>query len=148
MLEEKIKKEFAAKPSKARSSAKSEPKNLKSSPSSRTLRVHYGVNFSLPLLGEAGPAQIPSGLCGVNSRGLRGIFTPHFERSEIVAGPPAEPVNEIGSDIFKYIPPVGKSSCWLARYAGSPPDFERKIEFFVFVPQSGTPEAGFSKLKL
>ncbi|PIQ70446.1 hypothetical protein COV89_00320, partial [Candidatus Shapirobacteria bacterium CG11_big_fil_rev_8_21_14_0_20_40_12] len=32
-----------------------------------------------------------------NSRGLRGIFTPHFERSEIVAGPPAEPVNEIGS---------------------------------------------------
>ena len=62
--------------------------------------------------------------------------------------PPAEPVNEIGSDIFKYIPPVGKSSCWLARYAGSPPDFERKIEFFVFVPQSGTPEAGFSKLKL
>ena len=66
----------------------------------------------------------------------------------VFALPPAEPVNEIGSDIFKYIPPVGKSSCWLARYAGSPPDFERKIEFFVFVPQSGTPEAGFSKLKL
>jgi len=56
--------------------------------------------------GAAGPAQIPSGLCGVNSRGLGGIFTPHFERSEIVAGPPAEPVNEIGSDIFKYTPPV------------------------------------------
>jgi len=62
--------------------------------------------------------------------------------------PPAEPVNEIGSDIFKYTPPVGKRSVWLARYAGSPPDFERKIEFFVFVPQSGMPEAGFSKLKL
>jgi len=111
-------------------------------------QVLWRFAFPLPLLGEAGSAQIPSGLCGVNSRGLRGIFTPHFERSEIVAGPPAEPVNEIGSDIFKYIPPVGKSSCWLARYAGSPPDFERKIEFFVFVPQSGTPEAGFSKLKL
>ena len=56
-----------------------------------------------------------------------------------------EPVNEIGSDIFKYTPPVGKRSVWLARYAGSPADFERKIEFFVFVPQSGTPEAGFSE---
>jgi len=31
---------------------------------------------------------------------------------------------------------------------GSPADFKRKIEFFVFVPQSGTPEAGFSKLNL
>ena len=50
--------------------------------------------------GEAGPAQIPSGLCGVNSRGIGGIFTPHFDPAtagEIVAGPPAEPVNEIGS---------------------------------------------------
>jgi len=66
----------------------------------------------------------------------------------VFALPPAEPVNEIGSDIFKYTPPVGKRSVWLARYAGSPADFERKIEFFVFVPRSGTPEAGFSKLKL
>ena len=61
--------------------------------------------------------------------------------------PPAEPVNEIGSDIFKYTPPVGKRSVWLARYAGSTPDFEAEIEFFAFVPQSGTPEAGFSELK-
>jgi len=62
-------------------------------------------SFSLPLQGEAGPAQIPSGLCGVNSRGLDagGIFTPHFERSEIVAGPPAEP-REFRSDIFKQTP--------------------------------------------
>ena len=66
----------------------------------------------------------------------------------VFALPLAEPVYEIGSDIFKYTPPVGKRSVWLARYAGSPADFERKIEFFVFVPQSGTPEAGFSKLKL
>lgn len=29
-------------------------KNLKSSPSSRTLRVHYGAGFSLPLQGEVG----------------------------------------------------------------------------------------------
>ena len=57
--------------------------------------------------GEAGPAQIPSGLCGVNSRGLivGGIFTPHFERSEIVVGPPAEP-REFRSDIFKQTPPI------------------------------------------
>ena len=88
-------------------------------------QVLWRFAFPLPLLGEAG------------GRGVRSL-----------ALPPTEPVNEIGSDIFKYIPPVGKSSCWLARYAGSPPDFERKIEFFVFVPQSGTPEAGFSKLKL
>ena len=66
----------------------------------------------------------------------------------VFALPPAEPVNEIGSDIFKYTPPVGKSRVWLALCEGSPADFERKIEFFVFVPQSGTPEAGFSKLKL
>jgi len=39
---------------------------------------------------------------------------------------------KIGSDFNQNIPPVGKSSCWLALYAGSPPDFERKIEFFIF----------------
>jgi len=66
----------------------------------------------------------------------------------VFALPPAEPVNEIGSDIFKYTPPVGKRSVWLVLYEGSPADFERKIEFFVFVPRSGTPEAGFSNLKL
>jgi len=60
--------------------------------------------------------------------------------------PPAEPVNEICSDIFKYIPPVGKRSVWLARYAGSPADFEAEIEFFAFVPQGGTPEAGFPEI--
>jgi len=38
-----------------------------------------------------------------------GIFTPHFERSEIVAGPPAEPIGrKIRSDFFKYTPPVYK----------------------------------------
>ena len=41
--------------------------------------------------------------------------------------PPAEPVNEIGSDIFKYIPPVGKRGRWLAHCAGSPADFEAEI---------------------
>jgi len=82
-------------------------------------------SFSLPLFGEAGG-----------------------KGDSVFALPPAEPVNEIGSDIFKYIPPIGKSSFWLARYAGSPADFKRKLEFFVFVPRSRTPEAGFSKLKL
>jgi len=82
-------------------------------------------SFSLPLQGEAG------------GKGVRSL-----------ALPPAEPVNEIGSDIFKYTPPIGKRSVWLARCEGSPADFKRKIEFFIFVPRSGTPEAGFSKLKL
>ena len=81
-------------------------------------------SFSLPLQGEAGGRGVWGGI------------------------PPAEPVNEIGSDIFKYTPPVGKRSVWLVLCEGSPADFERKIEFFVFVPRSGTPEAGFSKLKL
>ena len=61
--------------------------------------------------------------------------------------PPTEP-REFRSDFFKYTPPVGKSEVWLALYEGSPADFRHKIEFFVFVPRSGTPEAGFSKLKL
>jgi len=67
------------------------------------------VCLSAPVQGGAGPAQIPTGLCGVNSRGLSsgGIFTPHFERGEIVAGPPAEP-SQFRSDIFKQTPPVRK----------------------------------------
>jgi len=36
------------------------------------------------------------------------------------------------------LPPVGKRDCWLANR------FRRKIEFFVFVPLCGTPEADFS----
>jgi len=63
----------------------------------------------------------------------------------VFALPPAEPRRNFGSDIFKQTPPVGKSEVWLARYAGSPADFRFKIKFFAFVPQSGTPEAGFSK---
>ncbi len=42
------------------------------------------------------------------------------------------------------LPPVGKRKVWLALCEGSPADFRRKIEFFVFVPRSGTSEAGFS----
>lgn len=64
------------------------------------------------------------------------LFTAAFWRGGRKGGlggiPPAEPVNEICLDIFKYTPPVGKRSVWLARYAGSPADFEGKIEFFVF----------------
>ena len=44
-----------------------------------------------------------------------------------------------------YPPPVGKSEVWLALCEGSPADFRRKIEFFVFVLRSKTPEAGFSE---
>lgn len=47
--------------------------------------------------------------------------------------PPAEPIaRKISSDFFKYTPPVGKSEVWLALCEGSPADFRRKIEFFVF----------------
>ena len=66
---------------------------------------------------ELNPAQIPSGLYGVNSRGLGagGIFTPHFERSEIVAGPPAGP-REFRSDINQKVPQIGKSKNSLAEF--------------------------------
>ena len=47
----------------------------------------------------------------------------------VFALPPAEPVNEIGSDIFKYTPPVGKSCFWFALCEGSPADFRFKIKF-------------------
>ena len=40
---------------------------------------------------------------------------------------------ETGSQVqILYPPPIGKRSVWLARCEGSPADFKRKIEFFVF----------------
>jgi len=110
-------------------------------PSSRTLCVHYGAR----------------------SEGGAGIHFPHTPfssrpaRAEKFFALPREARQskfkiwifvKKGSDFVQKVPPIGKSSFWLARYAGSPPDFERKIEFFVFVPRNGTPEAGFSNLKL
>jgi len=63
--------------------------------------------------------------------------------------PPAlQILGEISSNFFERTPPVGKCLCWLALCEDSPADFRRKIEFFVFVPLCGTPEAGFSKLNL
>jgi len=51
-------------------------------------------------------------------QGLGGIFIPHFERSEIVAGPPAEP-SQFGSDIFKQTPPFDSPACRQARSSSS-----------------------------
>ena len=34
---------------------------------------------------------------------------------------------KIGSDFVQKVPPVGKRSVWLARYAGSPVDFKVKV---------------------
>ena len=46
-------------------------------------------------------------------------------------------------------PPVGKCSVWLALCEGSPADFKRKLEFFIFAPLlRGWPKAGFSKFLL
>jgi len=47
------------------------------------------VCLSAPVQGEAGPAQILSGLCGVNSRGARGNFYPVLQaphQSKLGAG--------------------------------------------------------------
>ena len=59
--------------------------------------------------------------------------------------PPAlQILGEISSNFFERTPPVGKCLCWLALCEGSPADFKRKLEFFIFVPLlRGWPEAGF-----
>jgi len=70
--------------------------------------------------------------------------------------PPAlQILGEICSNFFERTPPVGKCLCWLAlshfalratrdKYAGSPADFKRKLEFFIFAPLlRGWPKAGF-----
>ena len=64
--------------------------------------------------------------------------------------PPAlQMLGEICSNFFERTPPVGKCLCWLALCEGSPADFKRKLEFFIFAPLlRGWPKAGFSKLKL
>ena len=47
--------------------------------------------------------------------------------------PPAlQILGEISSNFFKSTPPVGKCLCWLALCEGSPADFKRKLEFFIF----------------
>jgi len=39
---------------------------------------------------------------------------------------------KVGSNFVQKIPPIRKRGCWLALCEGSPADFRRKIEFFVF----------------
>jgi len=69
--------------------------------------------------------------------------------------PPAlQILGEICSNFFESTPPVRKCLCWLALCEGSPADFKRKLEFFIFAPKglakSGLPEFSFliSKEKL
>ena len=59
--------------------------------------------------------------------------------------PPAlQILGEICSNFFERTPPVGKCLCWLALCEGSPADFKRKLEFFIFAPLLRSwPEAGF-----
>jgi hypothetical protein len=47
--------------------------------------------------------------------------------------PPAlQILGEICSNFFERTPPIGKCLCWLALCEGSPADFKRKLEFFIF----------------
>ena len=62
--------------------------------------------------------------------------------------PPAlQILGEISSNFFESTPPVRKCLCWLALCEGSPADFKRKLEFFIFAPKglakSGPPEFSF-----
>jgi len=59
--------------------------------------------------------------------------------------PPAlQILSEICSNFFERTPPVRKCFCWLALCEGSPADFKRKLEFFIFAPLlRGWPKAGF-----
>ena len=73
--------------------------------------------------------------CGGRKGGLGGI-------------PPAlQILGEISSNFFESTPPVRKCLCWLVLCEGSPADFKRKLEFFVFAPKglakSGLPEFSF-----
>jgi hypothetical protein len=57
-----------------------------------------------------------------------GIFTP-LRCEASASGPPAEPVNEIGSDIFKYTPPVGKMQIGRGCLAALPRGFAARLGF-------------------
>ena len=62
--------------------------------------------------------------------------------------PPAlQILGEISSNFFERTPPIRKCLCWLALCEGSPADFKRKLEFFIFAPKglakSGLPEFSF-----
>jgi len=59
--------------------------------------------------------------------------------------PPAlQILGEICSNFFEHTPPVRKCLCWLALCEGSPADFKRKLEFFIFAPLlRGWPKVGF-----
>ena len=66
--------------------------------------------------------------------------------------PPAlQILGEISSNFFKRTPPVRRCLCWLALCEGSPADFKRKLEFFIFAPKglakSGLPEFSFLIIK-
>jgi hypothetical protein len=66
--------------------------------------------------------------------------------------PPAlQILGEISSNFFESTPPVRKCLCWLALCEGSPADFKRKLEFFIFAPKelakSGLPEFSFLILR-
>jgi len=51
---------------------------------------------------------------------------------------------EISSNFFERTPPVRKCLCWPALCEGSPADFKRKLEFFIFAPPlRGWPKTGF-----
>ena len=94
-----------------------------------------------------------------NSKGslLRQGRTGAGGRKEGLGGmPPAlQILGEISSNFFERTPPVGKCLCWLAlshfalratrdKCEGSPADFKRKLEFFIFAPLlRGWPKAGF-----
>ena len=59
--------------------------------------------------------------------------------------PPAlQILGEISSNFFESTPPVRKCLCWLALCEGSPADFKRKLEFFIFAPK-GLAKSGLSE---
>ncbi len=64
-------------------------------------------------------------------------------REDLGRIPPAlQILGEISSIFFERTPPVRKCLCWLALCEGSPADFKRKFEFFIFAPE-GLAKAGF-----
>ena len=70
-----------------------------------------------------------------------GEFRPPYKSIRLRSG---QVLGEIRSNFFERTPPVRKCLCWLALCEGSPADFKRKLEFFIFAPLlRGWPKAGF-----
>ena len=94
---------------------------------------------------HASPRACPRDcLASPRNRSVRGSFKPPRAPRVRLVVKILRILSEVHSNFVQYTPPVGKCLCWLALCEGSPADFKRKLEFFIFAPLlRGWPKAGF-----